>query len=223
MKASLNQAYGKELLIKIQGLKVAGDNDHSRLVDNTLPVRGPMDFDEETISSAVQPSETWSTLQLIYNLVLKSAPQTVVELGTNMGFSAAYIAAALKAAGNGGRLHTLDASPYKIRYAKRMHESLGLDNVRYTTGLFEDTLKGVVAELPEVDFAFIDGNHNWKPTLEYLDLLGAKATNGAVFLFDDVVNYSEDMRAAWAAIRNHPSVYSWAEFGDVGLAIIQSF
>lgn len=219
-RRSLDPAFGSNKLLEIQRMKTACDNDGALLVDGSLPEPGPFDVHGETIAAACKASESWSTLQLIYQLVVLEAPGVVVELGTNLGFSSAYIAAALSALGRGGRLFTIDASPYRAKFARRLHAGLGLGGVDYRVGLFEDVLPGLLDELPVVDLAFIDGQHEHDATLKFFELLSANCPGGAVLLFDDILNYSPEMNRAWSAVRTHATVHSWAEFGDVGMVIL---
>ena len=53
----------------------------------------------------------------LYLLAREFKPQLALELGTNVGISSAYQAAALKLNGR-GKLVTLESSPYRLRLAK---------------------------------------------------------------------------------------------------------
>lgn len=212
--------YGKEFLDRIRVEKARLDNDMSLLVDGSLPDCGPFDHDDLTVSAAAQGSEGWKSLQLFHSLVLICRPRVVLELGTNVGISSAYIAAALSAGGNGGRIHTVDGSGYRVRLAKNLHEKLGLRNVSYSVGLFDTVLPDVLAQLPVIDFAFIDGQHQYEPTLRFFEAIRQQAPDGAVLVFDDILSYSEQMKRAWAKIRAHPRVYTFSEFGELGIVIL---
>jgi predicted O-methyltransferase YrrM len=59
--------------------------------------------------------------------------------------------------------------------------------------------------MPRVDYAYIDGNHSFQPTLHYFDTLMPKLHPNSVLVFDDI-NWSEEMKNAWAVIKNHKNV-----------------
>lgn len=217
----MNKEFGKDLILKIQSQKAKWDADTRPLIDGSLVRAGAFDVPSDTIASVVRASETWQILQILYNLCIIHRPQFVLELGMNMGISTAYIAAALKALGGEKRIHTVDASPYKGKYAKEMHLALRLDNVDYTFGLFADVLNEVIGRCPTIDMAFIDGQHEYNPTMDFFRIISSKASMGAVLVFDDINGYSAEMDSAWAEIKRMESVFSWAEFGAIGWVILR--
>jgi predicted O-methyltransferase YrrM len=166
------------------------------LVDGTLGPAGPLES-PVTIADACKASKPAGQALLLYWLARQFKPRTVVELGTNVGISSAYLAAGLK--GTGARLVTLDASPYKQRVARAVHEELGIEGVEYSQGLFADTLAPALLELPPVDMAFIDGHHLYEATLGYYETVLAHASPRCVFVFDDI-RWSEGMERAWAVL-----------------------
>jgi predicted O-methyltransferase YrrM len=137
---------------------------------------------------------------LLFSLARTTKPLHVLELGTNVGISSAYLGAALKANGQKGRLTTLEVSPYRLRLAKEVHRNLGIDNISYVKGLFVDVLRPALADLGSVDLAFIDGHHQYQPTLAYFEEIFGFSSPGAVFVFDDI-RWSDGMRRAWSRIQ----------------------
>ncbi|MBL0127082.1 MAG: class I SAM-dependent methyltransferase [Flavobacteriales bacterium] len=149
--------------IEAQRRKYLSRND--QLVDGTLGDGGLYD-NEVTIREAFGVSKSPKPAIFLYMLIRALKPSTVLELGTNTGISSAFIASALKRNGE-GRVVTLDASSYRQRLAREMHQNLGLTNVSYVNGLFTDTLDSVLSDMREIDLAFIDGHHLYQPTLDY--------------------------------------------------------
>jgi len=133
---------------------------------------------------------------LLFSLVATLRPSRIVELGTNVGISSAYMAAAQSE--YNGSLITLDASPGRSGLARQMHGRLGLTRVQYQVGYFKDTLTGALTD--GVDFAFIDGHHNELATLEYFEQCLARASAHAIFAFDDI-RWSAGMERAWAKLQ----------------------
>ena len=167
------------------------------LVDGTLGPAGLYD-DGVSIQSACRASKQPAVARFLYHLIRAFKPSVVLELGTNLGISSAYQAAALRRNGH-GVLVTLEASPYRARFAQDLHRRLGLTNVTYVQGLFADTLATTLEKIGPVDFSFIDGHHQFQPTLDYFDAVWRHSNPRAVFVFDDI-RWSAGMTQAWSAL-----------------------
>jgi predicted O-methyltransferase YrrM len=168
------------------------------LVDGSLGAGGLYD-EGQSVRAACAVSKGPPAAFLLYALVRELGPAQVLELGTNLGISSAYLAAALRANGRGA-LATLDASPYRQRIAAECHRRLGLPAVTYVQGLFGETLGRTLRALPPVDLAFIDGHHQYEPTLAYTEAILAAAADDAVLVYDDI-RWSEGMERAWSELR----------------------
>ncbi|HSM35209.1 MAG TPA: class I SAM-dependent methyltransferase [Longimicrobiales bacterium] len=152
------------------------------------------------VARLVQASKGPPWCRVLYELVRRLAPRHVVELGTNLGISGCYLAAALKDSG-GGRLTTLEGSPHKAEIASKSLEVLGLrDGVEIVVGDFADTVDGVVDRLgADIGVAFIDGFHQREATLAFHETF-VEAAGRAVLVYDDI-RWSSGMLEAWRAIR----------------------
>jgi predicted O-methyltransferase YrrM len=153
---------------------------------------------------------------LLFLLIRAIQPLHVIELGTNVGISSAYIAAALKANGQNGRMTTLDASPYRQHLAREIHRNLGIDNISYVRGLFTDTLTSTLADIGSIDFAFIDGHHQYQPTLDYFETILPYSTPDSVFVFDDI-RWSDGMKKAWSQIQSDDRLGLIVDLSSVGI------
>ena len=78
---------------------------------------------------------------------------------------AAAIASALPP---GGLMWTVDLRPESGEYARRLLGSLGL-SVFVVTGRFDEILDQVLFEAEPLDLLFVDGHHQYQPTLDYTD------------------------------------------------------
>jgi predicted O-methyltransferase YrrM len=194
--------------------------DTSLLVDGSLGPAGPFD-DGETVASACGVSKPFSQAVLLYALAsgLKSA--SVLELGTNIGISSAFLGAGLADAGAGGRILTLEVSRYRVRTAEALHRQLGLTSISTRVGLFEETLADAIQEAAPIDMAFIDGNHQYEPTLAYTDRIAAGSVDGALFVYDDI-RWSDGMKRAWAAVCEDPRFSVVIDLYTMGLAVYSS-
>ena len=187
------------------------------LNDGSLGEGGLYD-DGVTIHQACKVSKPPKPALLLFLLTRAIRPLSVIELGTNVGISSAYIGAALKINGQNGRITTLDASPYRLRLAKEIHRNLGIDNISYVEGLFTDTLSQSLEELGSLDLAFIDGHHQYQPTLDYFEEILPFSTPDTVFVFDDI-RWSDGMKKAWSKIQSDERLGLIVDLSSVGVCV----
>ena len=169
-----------------------------------------------TIQQACLASKPPKPALLLFLLTRVIQPSRVIELGTNVGISSAYIGAALTLNRQEGKMITLDASPYRLRLAKEIHRNLGIDNISYMEGIFTDTLNPSLMQLGSVDMAFIDGHHQYQPTLDYFEEILKFSTPDAVFIFDDI-RWSEGMKKAWSRIQSDERLGVTVDLSSVGV------
>ena len=155
--------------------------------------------------------------QLLFRLVNHFRPATVLELGTSLGLTTAYLAAANTQA----QVLTFEGCPQVAAAARRNFAALGLGNIRLIEGNIDLTLAPTLATLPApLDFVFFDGNHRREPTLRYFEQCLACAHENSVFVFDDI-HWSAEMETAWAAIKAHPAVTLTVDLFWVGLVFFR--
>jgi predicted O-methyltransferase YrrM len=170
------------------------------------------------LATSVSKPRRWGVLML--KLVRELQPEGCLELGSCIGISAAYQAAALELNGGSGRLVTLEADSNRARVAEANFAELGLEGrVELRLGRFQETLEPALAER-RIDFAFIDGHHQEQPTLEYFERIAAQAPRPAVLLFDDVGERLEGMRRAWRTICADPRVSLAVEVRSLGICVL---
>jgi predicted O-methyltransferase YrrM len=87
-------------------------------------------------------------------------------------------------------------------------------------GNFDETLSSQISKLAVVDFAFVDGNHRQKPTLNYFNQLLEKANENSIFIFDDI-HWSNEMEEAWKEIQQHPSVTLSIDLFFIGIVFFR--
>nr|AIA13261.1 Methyltransferase domain protein [uncultured bacterium] len=139
--------------------------------------------------------------QLFFRMVQYYKPFTIVELGTSLGITASYFAAANPTS----KVYTLEGSESVANVAHENFQQLGISNISLIRGNFNDTLPVLLQRLNAIDLAFIDGNHRRQPTINYFEQLLKKADENSVFIFDDI-HWSREMEEAWQYIQQHPSV-----------------
>ncbi|NOX57781.1 MAG: class I SAM-dependent methyltransferase [Planctomycetes bacterium] len=170
-----------------------------------------------TISTFCAASKKKRPATLLYHLIREFRPKTALELGTNLGISAAYQSAALEMNGK-GRLFTIDLSAPRVKRARELHESLGLENTTFVVGNFSDTLGDVLEQASPLDYVFIDGHHQMEPTLAYFDTIYPHMTDDCIVIFDDI-RWSSGMRRAWHTIQQDARIKIAVDLIGVGVCV----
>jgi predicted O-methyltransferase YrrM len=139
--------------------------------------------------------------QLLFRLVNHFQPAIVLELGTSLGISTAYMASP----NSKTQLITIEGCPEIATLAQQNIKQFELKNVEYIVGNFDDVLPAILTRTEKVDFVFFDGNHRKQATLNYFYQCLLKAHEGSIFVFDDIY-WSEEMKEAWNEIKNNDQV-----------------
>lgn len=139
--------------------------------------------------------------QLLFRMVQAYKPATVIELGTSLGITSAYLANGNKHA----KLTTFEGSPAIASIAQKNFKALGILNIELIKGNFDDTITPFLEKTGKVDFAFIDGNHRKVPTLNYFNQILEKSHEDTILVFDDI-HWSREMEQAWQEIITQPRV-----------------
>ena len=168
------------------------------------------------LATLVSMPRRWALL--LFQLVRQLQPQTCLELGTAMGISAAYQAAALELNGS-GRLISLEGAPDVAEIARRNLRALDLTAATVVVGRFADSLPSALETLGPLEYALVDGHHDRDATIEYFLQLLPSLTDDAVVVFDDI-DWSSGMREAWQVIREHGSVRLSVDTRKLGLTVV---
>ena len=139
--------------------------------------------------------------QLLYRVAKRYGPKTILELGTSLGITTAYLA---KADPN-AKIITAEGASAIATIARENFSALSLNNVELVEGDFAKTLPGILQENQSIDMAFIDGNHRKEPTLDYFNQILDHCHQESILVFDDI-HWSAGMEAAWEQIKEHPRV-----------------
>ena len=155
--------------------------------------------------------------RLLYRLIRRFGVKTVVELGTSLGLTTAYLAAATHEA---GRVVSFEGCPETAAVARQNLTRLAETNVEIIIGNIDDTLALQMASLGPVDLVFFDANHRHEPTVRYFETCLPNAHNNTCFVFDDI-HWSAEMERAWFAIQAHPAVTVTIDLFWVGLVFFR--
>jgi predicted O-methyltransferase YrrM len=139
--------------------------------------------------------------QLLFRIVNYYQPKNIIDIGTSLGITTAYLASANAAA----TVITLEGAAPVAELAVKNFYQLGLTNIKLVMGNFDETLPAVIGQQSTTGFVFFDGNHKKEATLRYFETCLSKTGNDSIFVFDDI-HWSSEMEAAWKIIKQHPSV-----------------
>jgi len=139
--------------------------------------------------------------RVIYKLVNEFKPSTIIELGTGIGISTAYLA---KTSGQ-SHVITIEADAEKLTFAGRSLEQIGVDNVLFRNGSFNELLPEILKEEKQAFMVFVDGDHSYTKTIDYFEEIKKHINEESFIVFDDI-RWSEDMEKAWGEIRRDPAV-----------------
>ena len=154
--------------------------------------------------------------QLLYRLAADLKPLNIIELGTCLGITTVY----LQNASPKAKVYSLEGSPETAAVALETFQKAGLTNIAEITGNFDDTLSGVIKELDQLDFVFVDGNHQRDATIKYFEWCLAKVHEDTMLIFDDIY-WSEGMKEAWQEIKAHPRVTVTVDLFWIGLVFFK--
>ena len=193
-----------------------------RMLSDTKPISSTgngvaFDPDDLTVRDACIVSKPARAAELLRSLVNSFKPSHSIELGTNIGVSSAYIARGCQP----NRLTTFEVSSNRLVVAKDLHSRLGIRNVSYVEGFFEHTLAPFLSQTGPIDFAFIDGNHQFIATLDYFNLIQAHAAPVCLYVFDDI-RWSDGMRQAWQKLSCDDRFSVVVDFDKVGVAVAEA-
>lgn len=156
--------------------------------------------------------------RLLYRLAQRFEAKAVLDLGTSLGITTAYLA---KAVGeNDGQVITFEGCPQTAAIASDTFTKLGCGNVQQVIGDLNEMLTPTLASVGDIDLVFFDANHRYEPTIQYFTACLDHIHNDSVFIFDDI-HWSVEMEKAWNSIKAHSSVTVTIDLFYVGLVFFR--
>jgi predicted O-methyltransferase YrrM len=154
--------------------------------------------------------------QLLFRLAKYYHPPVMVELGTSLGLSTAYLAA-----GNpNAKFYSIEGSAAVAERARGHLSELGSKNVEVVTGNFDLVLEPLLKQIGPIGLAFVDGNHRFEPTVQYFERLFRHSGRSAILIFDDI-HWSAEMERAWAQIKADQRIKLTIDLFFFGLVVIR--
>lgn len=159
----------------------------------------------ETSSSPQQLCE------LQYRLVNYIGASSILELGTSVGITTLYLAKQKDA-----RVVTFEGNKALIEIARTHFDFFESKNIVLIEGNLNTTLADYLQNPAKIDYALMDANHQYEPTIRYFNLLAKRMAEKGIIVVDDIY-YSEEMAKAWKELRNHTLVYGSVDLFRFGI------
>lgn len=155
--------------------------------------------------------------QLLFRMVKHFKPNTILELGTSLGITTAYLASN----SSNCRCTSLEGCPQTANIARENFRKLQLKNIVVVEGNIDQTLLPVLEGLDKPDFIFIDANHTSEALLKYFEICLKYVSKNSVMVFDDI-HWSDDMESAWNTIKKHEKVKSTIDLFRMGIVFFNT-
>ncbi|MDO8992418.1 O-methyltransferase [Daejeonella sp.] len=165
---------------------------------------------------AMKVSKPAKLVQLLYRLVADLKPGTIIELGTSLGITTAYLAKAAPEA----RLVSIMENSEALSITEKNLKTLNIRNVELLSGNSDDLLPKLLEGIPELDFILIDGNHSKVSILNYFKCCLPKMSNHSMMVFKDIYQ-NREMKSAWQEIKSHPEVSVTIDLFWIGLVFVR--
>jgi predicted O-methyltransferase YrrM len=142
----------------------------------------------------------WSSIphkygRVLYYLSEEFKPKTILELGTGLGISTAY----LTYPNPDAKVISVEADNVKVEYAKKAIKSLKISQPEICNGSFDEILLSKLKGIEHPLLIFIDGDHRLESVLQYFKKILQFKKADTIVVFDDI-RWSKEMSMAWAKI-----------------------
>jgi len=153
---------------------------------------------------------------LLYRISRWFRPEMILELGTGMGISTMYLSSGSPET----PLHSIERDMERAREAAQLICRCCPGPVSIHWGEMEEKMEDILPLVPGRFLAFVDGNHHYDPTVDYVRKLLDKAGEEAVIVMDDIY-WSAGMQGAWKEIISWPEVRVSVDLFHMGILLVR--
>lgn len=154
---------------------------------------------------------------ILHAMVQYYQPQRVLELGTHLGISTLYQASALN---ESAQVKTLEGDPALAALARAHIEAHDVLPVEVIEGPFSQSLPHLNLNTFKPDFVFLDGDHRYEPTVEYVHAILPHMPKESILILDDIY-WSEGMTRAWNEVKAMPEISLTVDLFFFGIAFVK--
>jgi predicted O-methyltransferase YrrM len=132
--------------------------------------------------------------KILFQLSNSFQPKRILEFGTSLGIGTLHFHL-----GNPeSQITTIEACPETLNFTRDFLKNK-VSNVNFIESTFSDFLNQISTE--KYDLIFVDGHHDGKATIDYIQKLEKHSHNETIFILDDI-RWSNDMFEAWNSLKN---------------------
>ena len=151
--------------------------------------------------------------QLLFRVIDHFKPKYIYELGTSFGISTLY----LNKGNPDAEIKTFEGCHESAKIANKNFEYFNANNINLIVGDFKNTFEKNIVKNQNIDFVFIDGNHQEKATINYFEIISKYTNNKSIVIFDDI-HWSNGMENAWNYIKKSKKTSLTIDLFFVGIA-----
>ncbi len=156
--------------------------------------------------------------RLLFHLVNLFQPQKILEFGTSLGISTAYLASAKRNA----QVLTIEGNLEVQKKADQIFDNLGLTNIHCIHAIFDEyILSSDFQKIQNIDMVYIDGNHTYTATKKYFEAIFPKLSTQAIIIIDDIY-WSKEMTRIWQELKNNSAKNLMIDIFELGIIFINS-
>lgn len=194
----------------IESLRKKLLNDKRPISDKELGSRNSRGT--RSVSEIARTTLTPKKFSEMYGRIIRHIQgKTILELGTSLGINTLYLAATKEAV-----VTTFEGADAIADIATLTFEFGAAANIKMIRGDIDSTLPAQLHSVRKIDFALIDANHRYQPTVRYFEMMLPKIRESTVVVIDDI-HYSKEMHQAWLFARDHRLVYASADLFRCGI------
>ena len=157
--------------------------------------------------------------QLLFRLSNYVKAKNILELGTSLGISTAY----LVMPNSKCRVTTFEGSQNIARQAQNVWKQLKIqDRIHCIVGNIDNTLQPFLNHTGKLDLIYIDANHTEEATLKYYKMCLPHVNENAIMIFDDI-DLNKGMAQAWQTIKQQEEVKATIDLYSLGLVFFNKY
>lgn len=158
---------------------------------------------------AITSGSSLKKQQELVSIVRYFKPNSILELGTNLGLGTS----ALASAHDSVKIDSVDADAALVAFTRQHLTDFGFDNINIQNATFEAFLK---QKTQTYDLIFLDGHHDHEASIRYVETLKYFIHSNSLIIIDDI-RWSLGMYHAWKSIVNDPFWKLSIDFGPYGI------
>lgn len=174
-------------------------------------------YNKRSISSIARISvKSKKYCELLYRICQWHKTENVIELGTSLGITSAYLSLA------SNNIITIEGCKNIASIAKQNFEKLNLNNIQIINNTFDNCLNIELEKIKgQKNVYYIDGNHKKDATIKYFETILQYATKADILIFDDI-HWSKEMEEAWQYICRHPKAIVTLDLFRLGIVFLHN-